>query len=242
MIKVTAVVEDDGATAFLVDIGERVTSRRDLNEALATRYVEELQAHWRKKNQKPNRLGGKRTNFWAKAAEETGITAVTDDGATVTVGGESGPKVRIHVLGGTIVPKAAKALTIPIVREAYGLRAAEYEQSPQGGELFTIPRRPFLFEKNETRQGSESLVGNTVAKKRSDGVPWSPGTIIGTPGVRTRSTVIPLAARQRLRPIYFLADSVEIPRDPAALPTEAEILAALQEEAEDWLAMEGGAA
>lgn len=217
MIRVTASVDERGARAILVDIGDRVTNRRDLNEALALRYVEELQAHWRKKNRKKNKLGGRRTNFWAKAAEETGVVSVTDDGATVAVGGESGPKVRIHVLGGTIVPKVAKALTIPLVREAYDRRAAEYEEET-GKNLFTIPGRAVLFEKRQ-RGGTESLIAATQGRTNQ----YAPGN------------TIPLAARQQLRPVYLLAKQATIERDPDALPDEAKMLAALLEEAEDWL-------
>jgi hypothetical protein len=232
MIKIEAQTDASGARSFLLDLGERVTDRRKLNEVLGGRLVEELQGHFRTKNKKPNKLGGNRTNFWSNAAEHVGIASATEDGVVVAVGGDSGPQVRIHVLGGTIKPKQAKALTIPIIREAHGLRAQDYEQ--KHGDLFTIPRRPFLFEKKDDGGGTESLVSKTVGRKRSDGIPWSPGTIIGTPGVRTRSTVIPLAARHQVRPVYFLADKVEIPRDPNALPSDAILLAALKEEVEDW--------
>ena len=49
------------------------------------------------------------------------------------------------VTGGTIVPKRAKALTIPMVPEAVGRRAADYV-SFTGHRLFTIPGKKALFE------------------------------------------------------------------------------------------------
>ncbi|MCW1884015.1 hypothetical protein OKA04_04695 [Luteolibacter flavescens] len=226
MIKVTAVAGDKGAKAFLVDIGDKVVNRTELNQALATRYVEVVQGHWRAKNRKGNKLKGPRTNFWSKAAQETGITSVTEEGATVTVGGEAGQNVRIHIFGGTIKPKVAKAITIPLVPEAHGLRAAEYEQ--KHGDLFSIPNVPLLFEQEGGgrggRKGTQSLLSNTTGRTNKPG----PGN------------TIPLAARTAIRPVYYLADEVTIPRDATALPDEATIIRALQEEAEDWIDALGG--
>lgn len=240
MIKITAVTDAKGAKAFVVDIGERVTDRRGLNQALGERFEEELQDHWRAKNAKPNKLGGKRTNFWSAAAGATSVADVSESGVTVAVQGEPGVKIRIHIFGGTILPKAAQALTIPIVREAHGMRVAEYEQET-GNELFSFGNVPLLFEKVD-EGGTQSVVSGT-GKKRREQVPYSPGTVIGSNrSIRGRSTVVPLARKQELRPVYFLADSVEIERDPSALPDEAKLLAALQEEAEDWFDLaEGGA-
>jgi hypothetical protein len=219
VIKVTATVDDKGARSFLVDIGERVADRRALNQALGERFAEELQDHWRAKNAKPNKLGGRRTNFWAAAAAATAVSEVSDTGVTVAVQGEPGVKIRIHIFGGTIVPKVAQSLTIPIVREAYGMRVAEYEQQT-GNELFSFGNVPLLFEKVDDG-GTQSVIAGEGKK---------------------RGLTIPLARKQEIRPVYYLADSVEISRDPNALPDEDKLVAALQEEAEDWFdALEGGA-
>ena len=128
MIKVSSIIDDKGARSFLIDIGDRVADMRALNQVLGERFVEELQAHWRVKDQKPTKLGGKRTHFWSTAAAAVAVADVSESGVTVAVQGEAGQNIRIHVHGGTIKPKAAKALTIPIIREAHGMRAAEYEQ------------------------------------------------------------------------------------------------------------------
>lgn len=239
MIKVTSITNSKDARAFLVDIGDRVTDRVELNRALAERYVALLRDHWREKDQKGNKLGGERTHFWSKAAEETGIASVDEDGATITVGGAAGQQVRIHIFGGTIVPVVAQALTIPIVREAYGLRASEYEEKT-GKDLFTFGRGRALFEKVDDG-GNQSVVSGPGFKRR-EGIPWSPGTMIGQHrSIRPSSTVVPLARQQQLRPVYLLLDQVEIPADPKALPSEDETIATLLAAAEDYFEFEGGA-
>lgn len=218
MIKVSSIIDDKGARSFLIDIGDRVADMRALNQVLGERFVEELQAHWRVKDQKPNKLGGKRTHFWSKAAAAVAVADVSESGVTVAVQGEAGQNIRIHVHGGTIKPKAAKALTIPIIREAHGMRAAEYEQQ-YGTELFTIRGKKALFEK--TGRGS--------ATNATEG--------------RRRGNTIPIQRDEKIRAVFALATEAKIPADPTALPDEATLLAALQEEAEDWFDAigEGGA-
>ena len=52
------------------------------------------------------------------------------------------------VTGGTIIPKRVKALTIPLVPDAMGRRAADYV-SITGHRLFTIPGKNALFQAEE---------------------------------------------------------------------------------------------
>jgi len=52
------------------------------------------------------------------------------------------------VTGGTIIPKRVKALTIPLVPDAMGRRAADYA-SITGHRLFTIPGKNALFQAEE---------------------------------------------------------------------------------------------
>jgi len=65
-------------------------------------------------------------------------------GATISNGA---PYYRFKVTGGTITPKRAKALTIPLVPGAAGRRAKDYE-SATGNRLFKVKGKKALFEKN----------------------------------------------------------------------------------------------
>ncbi len=218
-MKVTVSITDQGRSV-LVTLEGVIKNRRDLNAVLADRWVDLMKEHFQKKNATPNKLGGPRTNFWNGVAAKTGVAEVTEDGATITVASQP---FRLHLFGGVVKPKKAKALTIPLVPEAHGLLARSYEQK-FGRKLFTIgPKVPFLFERVEG--GSESLVNDTDVRTRVRGS--KPGEMI--------SKTVRLAGRSPLRRVYRLAKSVTIEKDEEALPDTAEVGRVLSEEAVDFI-------
>lgn len=78
---------------------------------------------FRLNDERPNRLGGKRTNWFGQVAKSTSATA---EGATVKVN-LAHVGIRQRVEGGTIRPtNGRKFLTIPARSEAYGTRAKEH--------------------------------------------------------------------------------------------------------------------
>ena len=77
--------------------------------------------------QKPGR------HFWRDVAKATRVQTVSSDTVSVANYHVAGAQKQF---GGTIRPKTAKALTIPIDEEAEGRRAAEFEVG--GRELFVI--------------------------------------------------------------------------------------------------------
>lgn len=72
---------------------------------------------------RPNKLGGKRTNFYATAARGTGFD-IDADGVTISIRSVG---IRQRFFGGVIKPKTAKFLTIPVAPEAHGKRAREFD-------------------------------------------------------------------------------------------------------------------
>ena len=81
-------------------------------------------AHLRAKNaSSPNALGGRRTNYYAGAARATSFAVVSD---TEVVIGVAQIGIRQRFFGGTIRPRTAKFLTIPVAPEAHGKRAREF--------------------------------------------------------------------------------------------------------------------
>lgn len=72
--------------------------------------------------ERPNQLGGRRTNFYGKAARGTFFT-VAPEGVVVTVGQQG---MRQRFAGGVITPVKARFLTIPATAEAHGKRAGEF--------------------------------------------------------------------------------------------------------------------
>jgi hypothetical protein len=155
-----------GAKAFLVDLTQEISDRREFHEVLANRLRDELVDHFRAKNATPNRLGGKRTNFWNDIADATGVKDVRDDGATVTVAER---RINIHLFGGTIVPKKAKALTIPLVAAAHGESVASYQT--KYGSLFAVRGKNALFEK------TGDSIRAVFALRRSVKIPRDPDAL-----------------------------------------------------------------
>ncbi len=211
MITIQVTASPQEAKAFLVNVTGVLTKRRELNEALAIRLRREMKEHFAIKNREPNKMNAPKSNFWNQVADATDIGEVTDSGATVTVAEE---RFNIQLFGGTIFPKKAKALTIPLVVEARGESVASYKLKT-GKRLFGIPGRNALFQKADRGGATESRVNFTRGRDRSFGVK--------------------LGARQPLRAIFALAKSATIRKDPTALPSGETLLKALQEEAEDFL-------
>lgn len=88
-----------------------------------------------------NRLGGRRTHYYGTAGRATNFTL---EGDTVVV---SIPQIGIRqrYYGGTIKPKTAKYLTIPVHPAAHGKRAREFSDLEvvfgQGGRPIALARK-----------------------------------------------------------------------------------------------------
>jgi len=197
---------------FLVQVEGSLRNRRGLHAVLANRLADEMKDHFSAKNRQPNKLGGKKTNFWQDVADSTAVGEVTDTGASVTV---AEVRFRIQLFGGTIRPTGGrKALTIPLIPEAHGLRAGNYEQET-GRKLFTIRGKKALFERTGAPTG-EALTGRV---RRRNGTSKSVGLI----------------SRTGVRPVFALVKSATIRKDPDALPDTTLLVTALQQEADDFI-------
>lgn len=129
-------------------------------------------------------------SFGADVARAWKTESVHVGGATIA---NDATHYAFKVTGGTIVPKRAKALTIPLIKEAKGIRAAVYQQN-SGKKLFRVKGKSALFE----RVGSET----TGRRGRS-----------GAGGTNIRQS--------RLRAVYALVKSVTQKPWPDALPPDA---------------------
>lgn len=120
-MRAAAIIATDTATPAIRRLPIEAKSRRAY-AAMGASVAELIRRHLVEKDQTPNQLGGRRTHFYAAAAQQTFWTAA-EDHAEVTVAKDG---IRQRLLGGTIRPVNAKALTIPIAAEAYGRRASEF--------------------------------------------------------------------------------------------------------------------
>lgn len=146
--KVTAKFERMAVPAVL-DEG-RLQGGRDVRHLLYT--------HFRAKNlAEPNRFfresGGRRLYFWRRMANSL-QEPVLDGGERVVISMHRDVAQKLY--GGPIVPKRARALTIPIHRDAYG-RTAKRLETFLGQKLFIVKsprgRKTFLAAKGGPRGG-----------------------------------------------------------------------------------------
>ncbi len=118
----TAVKIKDKATPLIRRIRETVKGSR-LQVVIGAAVRDLWSDHLIDKDRsEPNKLGGRRTHYYGKAADSVSFKAVTD-GVIVSV---SQVGLRQRLLGGTITPKRAKLLTIPVHPDAHGKRAGEF--------------------------------------------------------------------------------------------------------------------
>lgn len=87
----------------------------------------ELVKHFRQKNRdNPNKLGGKRQNFWNAVASSTQTPIPNEGNNSVTVS-ITDPRFAQKLFGGTIRAKRVRNLAIPLTPEAYGRSPRTFE-------------------------------------------------------------------------------------------------------------------
>lgn len=139
---------------------------------------------------------GEGSPFGADVAAGWFFRGADSDGATIA---NHATYYAFKVTGGTITPKRAKALTIPLIPEAKGLYASVYQQNT-GKKLFTIKGKNALFE-------------------RTDQV------VTGARGRRGRAGATPIK-QSGIRAIYALVKSVTMGPWPGAVPDDDVIASA----------------
>lgn len=144
MIGLSIRVDEGTVPRFVLVLERQLQNRRGLHAAMASRLSDDLQKHFRLKNAVPNRMAAPKTNFWNQVAAATGVTEVTDTGATVAV---AEPRFNLQLFGGTVVPILARCLTIPLIAGARGKRVKDYELD-SGHKVFKVKGHNALFEKD----------------------------------------------------------------------------------------------
>lgn len=116
-----------------------------------------------------NAIGGRRTNFYGKAAKATNF-AVVPDGVVISVN-QTGIAQRFY--GGKIVPKAGKKfLTIPAIPAAHGHTAADFDLElvyGLNGEPYALAR-PDYRARDQAASGQRPSRG--LLKKKREIVFW----------------------------------------------------------------------
>lgn len=175
-----------------------------LREAIGLAGVAEVQEYYtRLDHERPNEIGGKRTHFYAQAAESA-LWEDTGDGVLLDIKEPIGLRQRIH--GGPIVPGPSKKyLTIAACAEAYGHRAGEFT------DLVPVFRR---------RGGTVEAIGLAQAAQTPVDAAKRSTRIADAGGVK------------RSRPkggkmFFWLVKSVSQEADPTAAPDEGQLRTAV---------------
>lgn len=111
----------------------------------------------------PNKLGGKRTHLFGKAADS--VTFTSDSKGAVITASQLG--LRQRYFGGPISPKNRTYLTFPVVAEAYGKSPREF---PNLIVIFGKNRQPIgLGEKGAKGQPNKMMFFMTKKTIQQDG-------------------------------------------------------------------------
>lgn len=177
------------------------------------------QKHLREKNRtSPNKIGGKRTNYYAKAAEAVNFRLLSDDTVIVSIN-HVGIALRYHgtgiLPGGRLRPLSGTYLTLPATPEAHGRRAREF------GDLeFGFAYDPELGRERPALVRDGSQPASRVAK-RGGRAPAA-----GLPGGDTTG-----------EPVFWLVRSVKMEGDSTVLPDEQTLLDRILNDVDEFLGL-----
>ena len=112
----------DGITPELRRIAGQMKNTRPLMAGLGKELEIGLRAHFRERDAEPNAQGWPKKHFWRnEVATQTALSSVDDRTAVVSI---ASPAFAHKVFGGTITPKRAKRLSIPLTAAAYAAGSA----------------------------------------------------------------------------------------------------------------------
>ncbi len=199
--------EQDGASAVLAAIAEKVTSRKPLHAVLGKRAEIELRGHFELRNSEGNKRGWPSQQFWARIRTATAFASADETAARVVI---SDPAINQKIFGGTITPKESKYLALPAIAEAYG-------RSPRSVPIALVFR--FFRGKNMGALIEADRTNISFGRKRKDG----------------SRKMTAERSQTRGRVWYWLVRSVTQRKDDRALPPEEQMRAALLDAAKAYL-------
>jgi hypothetical protein len=175
MAEAPSIRVSDRASPALNAIFKRVQDKKGLLTTLGRSLAVDLKAHFRKKDMtEPNKLGARRTHYWREVADSV---SVKSPGSTSIAVGIGHPTISQKVYGGTITPKRAKALTIPVHPDGHGRMASEVDGLFVAGKVDqnkgVLARKAgggieviFLLRKSVTQDPDPTALPNTRTEYR----------------------------------------------------------------------------
>ncbi|MEM7495897.1 MAG: hypothetical protein AAF471_07200 [Myxococcota bacterium] len=120
---------------------------REVHNLIGFTGAEILSEHFNEKNQKPNKVGGPKSNFWAQAADQTDYALDPIRIYTTKIG------VAQRVYGGIITAKKAKNLVFPVHPISYNIPARDFT-ARTGIALYPNKKRTVIL----GRVGGQSVI------------------------------------------------------------------------------------
>jgi hypothetical protein len=137
---ITFTYQDRGFQTKLRRLHGMARNPRGLMSVLGREAANHLKRHFRDKDRSDasalGSAGGRRQHFWLHVSRSVQNPVVSANGRRVIVS-INDPRILQKVYGGTIRPKRAKMLAIPIIPEAYGRSPSVYQQET-GNQLAAI--------------------------------------------------------------------------------------------------------
>lgn len=192
----------DKATPLAARLAAQVQPER-IAQAAAPAVLNRVRSHFFALNrERPNKLGGKRTNFFNQAARST-HSRVTGGNLII---GISHVGIRQRLQGGRIRPTGGRRyLTVPAIAEAYATRAGEWNNLKFGFAFDGKGKmRPALVEAQHTAL--------KFGSKRKDG-----------------SRTMKATVKEGGRAVFWLVRQVTQRPDPAVIPSNDELRTAALE-------------
>jgi hypothetical protein len=134
VISATVDISESGV-AVISRLSSLVQSPARLHQASGAAVTKELKAHFLQRNQEPNKMGWPSQNFFSKEGfRRTALVHADESSALVAV---ASPAMAHRLRGGTVRPKRAKFLAIPLTAQAYAAGSPREMQ-----DLSYLPPRP----------------------------------------------------------------------------------------------------
>lgn len=124
----------DGLTPEVRRLANVATSTRGLMYRMGKAIETEHRAHFRMRDQQPNKLGFPKRHFWRSIQQATALSSFTERSAVVTV---ADFRLLHKITGGVLTAKRAKMLAIPVSPRAYKVGSPRIFGKP----LALIPRK-----------------------------------------------------------------------------------------------------
>lgn len=209
-MQVTLQIRDEAAPLLRAALGALRSG--SIERAMGQGVANLVRNHLFAKNATPNQLGGRRTNFYARAARSVNLQSARPGEAVVSINHLG---LRQRWQGGVIRPVRGNYLTIPAVSEAHGRRAREFKNLRVSYNRAGRPAA--LVEAEATRL--------KFGRKRADGSRRA--TSLGGVGGRV---------------FFWLVPEVNQQPDPSVLPDERRMLEAALQAGRDRVAaaLQGG--